>query len=380
MNFKTISIAIFLLIGTCTTIFSQGIKFEKSSIQEAFEKAERSGKSVFVDVYTVWCGPCKQMAKQVFPLKEVGEFFNQNFINLKVDAESEEGKIFAKKYKVKGYPTLLFLDAKGEIRHQIVGGVSAEDFIKEGNIAIGEESLYSMKKQYADGERGMKFLLKYLNALATAGENNQEAEDWVFTNMPKEKLLSEDMFDLIYRLSNNVDGGGYKSLVKYKAEFIKVKSLEKVDLAIETVQARHIYTHIESLEQFEQHLNRVKMINMDIARVIGTAGYLYQKEYKKGLLLALGDGIISDNDQVNYSMRSAFMNHWEKLNEKELKYYMPLMLKLAKSMSEKGLSDLDKYAEILYLNGQKEKATSIAKECIKKGATKESWSYKILNK
>lgn len=382
MNFKTISIALFLVIGTCTTIFSQGVKFEKSSILEAFEKAERSGKSVFVDVYTVWCGPCKKMVKQVFPLKEVGEFFNQNFINLKVDAESEEGKIFAKKYKVKGYPTLLFLDVEGEIRHRIIGGVSAEDLIKEGKIAIGGESLFSMKKQYEDGNRGMAFILKYLNALATAGENNQEAEDWIFANTPKEKLLNEYIFDLIYSLSNNVDGGAYKALVKYKDEFIKIKGLEKVDLAIETVQARHIYTHIESLEQFEQHLNRVKEINMDIARVIGSAGYLYLKEHKKGLLLALGDGMISENHQVNYSMRSTFMKHWKKLDEKELKYYMPLMLELAMYMSDKSISDLDNYAEILYISKDVKNATKIASKVLvdaSKDKVKGLWSFEYLN-
>jgi len=363
-------------------VFSQGVIFEKSNINDAFEKADKEGKLLFVDVYTVWCGPCKKMVKQVFPLKGVGEFFNQNFINLKVDAESEEGKIFAEKYKVKGFPTFLFLNAKGDVLHKLVGGVSSEDLIEEGKIATSGESLFSMKKKYNEGERGLKFLLKYLNALATAGENNQEAEDWVFANSPKEKLLSEDMFDLIYRLSNNVDGGGYKTLEKYKDEFIKIKDLEKVNLAIETVQARHIYTHIESLEQFEAHLNRVKEINMDIARIIGSAGYLYLKEHKKGLLLALGDGMISENNQVNYVMRSTFLRHWNKLDQKELNFHLPLMVELAKSMSDKSVSDLDNYAEILHISKDIKNATKIASKVLgdaSKDKVEDLWSFKYIN-
>ena len=42
-------------------------------------KARQENKLVFVDGYTVWCGPCAYMMKNVFPLKEVGDFYNKNF-------------------------------------------------------------------------------------------------------------------------------------------------------------------------------------------------------------------------------------------------------------------------------------------------------------
>lgn len=73
----------FLLLTTLTmTLWShlgsaqeKGTRFENITLEEALAKAtkkEKAGgkspKLIFVDCYTSWCGPCKKMASQVFPL------------------------------------------------------------------------------------------------------------------------------------------------------------------------------------------------------------------------------------------------------------------------------------------------------------------------
>ena len=68
-----------------------------------------------MDSYAKWCGPCKRMARDVFTAEEVGDFFNANFVNLKMDMETEEGRLLNKTYQVAVYPTLFILDADGEI-------------------------------------------------------------------------------------------------------------------------------------------------------------------------------------------------------------------------------------------------------------------------
>ena len=52
----------------------------KGSFEEALKKAREEKKSLFVDFYADWCDPCKAMAVQVFPQKEVGDYFNSRFI------------------------------------------------------------------------------------------------------------------------------------------------------------------------------------------------------------------------------------------------------------------------------------------------------------
>lgn len=69
----------------------EGIQFKKCSWNEALEVARKENKIIFIDFYTEWCGPCYNMAQQVFVLHSVGSFYNSNFISLKIDAEKGEG-------------------------------------------------------------------------------------------------------------------------------------------------------------------------------------------------------------------------------------------------------------------------------------------------
>lgn len=73
---------------------TEGIKFEDITFNEALKKAKEQGKLIFMDCYTTWCGPCKMMSNQVFKQKQVGDFFNQNFVNLKVDMKRVKDEIY----------------------------------------------------------------------------------------------------------------------------------------------------------------------------------------------------------------------------------------------------------------------------------------------
>jgi thiol-disulfide isomerase/thioredoxin len=138
-----------LLVGIATTAFvvktdSQhsvvlhkqsegGIKFKTMSFEKAKSAAGESDKLIFVDAYTTWCGPCKRMAATSFKEEEVGEIFNSKFINLKIDCESDEGKEFARIYKVRAYPTLLLINGDGKVVKQTMGFMTADQLIAFAN-------------------------------------------------------------------------------------------------------------------------------------------------------------------------------------------------------------------------------------------------------
>lgn len=111
-----------------------GIKFDKTSMSKAMAEAKASGKLIFIDVYTTWCGPCKQMARTTFQADEVGKVFNEKFINLKLDAENDvDGREVAKTYHVTGYPTLLFINGEGRLVKKLVGIQSEEKLLSIAN-------------------------------------------------------------------------------------------------------------------------------------------------------------------------------------------------------------------------------------------------------
>ena len=123
MKFKGISILslILVLFTSFTSSIDTGISFEHSRFSEAKKLARETNKTIFIDSYTQWCGPCKKMAAQVFTDKEVGTFFNNNFVNVKVDMEETEGLLIARRYGVNFYPTLLFIKPTGELVRKEVG-------------------------------------------------------------------------------------------------------------------------------------------------------------------------------------------------------------------------------------------------------------------
>lgn len=87
---------------------------DHKTLTEVIEQAEKENKGVFIDFYTDWCTPCKMMDKDVYTDQSVSQYFNENFINFKVNAEKKNGAGLAFLYQVQVYPVLLFVDHKGK--------------------------------------------------------------------------------------------------------------------------------------------------------------------------------------------------------------------------------------------------------------------------
>lgn len=104
-----------------------GIKFKDISLEKAKKESTDSGKLIFIDAHTSWCGPCKKMAATSFKDAEVAEIYNEKFINLKIDCEKDaDGPEISRLYKIKAYPTLLIIDGNGKLIKQIVGFQTAD--------------------------------------------------------------------------------------------------------------------------------------------------------------------------------------------------------------------------------------------------------------
>ena len=127
-----ISYSFYIKEENSVTYSDTGIQFTSISFEEALKLAKKEKKNIFLDAYASWCGPCKMLKKNIFTQKEVGDFYNSNFINMAIDMEQGEGPKLAQKYKVQAYPTLLFINHKGEVVGSAIGYHQAEELIGVG--------------------------------------------------------------------------------------------------------------------------------------------------------------------------------------------------------------------------------------------------------
>lgn len=226
----TISMVVALFIFGWITANAQGIKFEKSTFSEALTKAAQENKLLFFDCYTTWCGPCKKMSAEVFPLEEVGRYFNENFVSLKMDMEKGEGVALAEQYNITAYPTMLFINAQAEIVHKIVAFQNGAELIEQAKIALDpSRQIRSLEKRYADGEREISFMAQYIKALGV--ENNRERIREVGTafiaTMQPDQFATEEGYTIIAYTGLKYKSDPFFYFLNNKDKFLAIESMPK---------------------------------------------------------------------------------------------------------------------------------------------------------
>jgi thiol-disulfide isomerase/thioredoxin len=220
----------FLLTGFATnSVFAQGIEFNHGTWAEIKALAKAKNKLIFVDFYTDWCGPCKHMSMNVFPQKEAGDFYNQNFVAYKVDAEKGEGPALAKQYHVSGYPTLAYINADGEVIHRLTSSTDVKELIDQGKIALTPQNDYQqLKEKFVENELGKEELYRYFLIVKAKGDDKETSQ--VFERyFDAVAAVNPAIFDLISSNINSTDSKAFKYLESHSKDFAALIGKEKVD-------------------------------------------------------------------------------------------------------------------------------------------------------
>ena len=151
-----ITIASLLLFAFGTSDSNRSVDW--ITFEEAVKATEANPKKVFIDVYTDWCGWCKKMDASTFSDPRVMKVLEENFYNVKFNAEQQESIQFGDytfNFVPNGrrgynqlaaalldnrlsYPSVVFLNEKFE-RIQILPGYrNADEFLKIVTF-IGED-------------------------------------------------------------------------------------------------------------------------------------------------------------------------------------------------------------------------------------------------
>jgi len=107
---------------------------------EGMALAAKENKHVVIDFYTTWCHWCKVMDRETFSNPEVKKYLAENFVTIRINAESTSEKVsykgeemtpvaLARAFGVKGFPSLAYLDREGELVTIVPGFVPAKTFL-----------------------------------------------------------------------------------------------------------------------------------------------------------------------------------------------------------------------------------------------------------
>ncbi|AZS28651.1 thioredoxin family protein [Butyricimonas faecalis] len=217
-----------LFIISSNVLFGQeeqdGIHFmDNQPWQEVLKQAKEQNKMIFMDCYTVWCGPCKVLAKEIFSQKKVGDFFNAHFVNVKYDMEKGDGKMLQKKYEkyIIGYPSMLLINSDGEVIHQMAGFHVADELIAGMKGGLEGKTLFVLREKYERGERDFETVRDYVDALNGAflrGPIKKIVTDYVET-IPVEKLLDPAIWKLVGAYITDPETDAYEFILNQIEKF-----------------------------------------------------------------------------------------------------------------------------------------------------------------
>jgi thiol-disulfide isomerase/thioredoxin len=195
---------------------------EEEEWVSAIEDARESDKLIFLDIYATWCGPCKYLDKNVYTNLALGEFYNANYINLKMDGETPFGSSLARKYQLSAYPTMFYINAEEEIITRIVGVREADPLSEIGRVISQNHSRFQyFDENFSSGNLTVDELKEYQRLLA-AMEQSEKAEEVaakIIPSLGKQEILSEEYKDLVINSASDMDSEVFK-LVHENREII----------------------------------------------------------------------------------------------------------------------------------------------------------------
>ena len=229
-------ITILVILCSCISLPAQDIQFSHENFASVSARAKKEKKLIFIDFYTVWCGPCRKMAAEVFKQPAVAELYNSKFVNYKLDAERGEGIALAKKYEVAYYPSFVFIDADGNLYNKSVGYQKDSAFMALARQTQKDfetpDNLVLMKAAYPKRKNDTAFLVKYINKLAAAEMSATIPMEQYLTIQTAMPAGSQSMMEFLTRYWRELRLGGKAETIlkKYIDDFRKMAEGNKDQL------------------------------------------------------------------------------------------------------------------------------------------------------
>ena len=213
-----------------------------------------------------------------FTDSDLVQLSKDNFISLKIDAESDYGLELFNQFNGSGYPLIIFLDKKGKEVDRFYGYIPAYEFIiKMNNVLSGQNTFLDYLDKYEKGNHSAEVLKTLADKYRDKGDNKQALA--IYKDLIKSANVSKEDFDhatyhiaslaliideevesmynflALFEGSNNFENGVYDLINYYKSNQMQKEELNIYNNYLNKLNNSHGFLNSYAWRMSELELN-----------------------------------------------------------------------------------------------------------------------------
>ncbi len=255
---------IFIVCTSFASAQKKGIGFEKPNWKQVLLTAQKEKKIIFLDCYTSWCGPCHWMEENVYTNDTVANFYNSNFICVKINMEKEDGFELAKKFKINSYPTFLYLTDKEEVLYRTCGSSIPKVFVEIGKDALNPETqLTTIENQFKKDISNSIIAYRYFELLEKADLLERSVIEKYLSAQKDSNLTSPLNWKIIYKYAD-FKSKAYQYFEKNRFLFYELYNIDSIENKINLIYIKELKLANDSKnkKKFEELKTRLRKLKI----------------------------------------------------------------------------------------------------------------------
>lgn len=235
-----------------------GDLFFQGSLAEAKAKAKAENRQVLIICSTSYCGPCKELARELYPTPEFRQFRDSNELIIlyypeidKTDPDNVDAT-----YNIEAVPAFVFLGSDGKEFTRFVGARSRATLEDLKACLLADNSYAARKKRLEEDPSTAYDFVQYL--LTTF--MNDEMEKTIYDLLkkgPLEDYFTEKWWEFYKGYAMFIDSGVIRFMVDYPDEVIAVIGKEKYDEFMYDRGIRMISTRVSGSHKYFDKVRQI---------------------------------------------------------------------------------------------------------------------------
>jgi hypothetical protein len=203
---------------------------DKTGWNELSKQAKEQDKLIFIHFENSECVQCNEVASQGFSKPELKDLFDDNFISIRCNVATVNGRSLAQKFGIMSSLMSLYVDPNGNILHVNNGSTSSHYVYEEGaDLALsrkGKKQLTDYDKEYKAGVRSLTFLSEYIVKKREASMSIDDLLDEYVALLPADSLNNFQAVKAILDFAPSLNSNAYQT-VKTQTPQLLIDSIYK---------------------------------------------------------------------------------------------------------------------------------------------------------